>query len=119
LAFVHKALLSTYWAPVMAPLREFVDGNMNCEDILMNFIAVNATQKPPVLVRGKGLSMNHWKKKGISSKPGHKVARNRCMDQFFETFGPNGLLFNDQTAVQALHPIAVDEYSTFKGVVEQ
>ncbi len=36
-------LFPAYWAPAVAAARSLVDEQTNCEDILMNYVAGNAT----------------------------------------------------------------------------
>ena len=38
-----ETLFPAYWAPAVAAARSLVDEQTNCEDILMNYVAGNAT----------------------------------------------------------------------------
>ncbi|XP_071137090.1 exostosin-like 3 [Mytilus edulis] len=49
-AFFHKYYAYVYSYVMQSAIREFVDENLNCEDIAMNFLVSHITQKPPIQV---------------------------------------------------------------------
>ncbi|VDI31064.1 alpha-1,4-N-acetylglucosaminyltransferase EXTL3 [Mytilus galloprovincialis] len=49
-AFFHKYYACVYSYVMQSAIREFVDENLNCEDIAMNFLVSYITQKPPIQV---------------------------------------------------------------------
>ena len=50
-AFLHKYWSFLYTTAMPAGVRDWVDEHMNCEDIAMNFLVANVTNKPPIKVR--------------------------------------------------------------------
>lgn len=81
----HEMLhLYTYTAPRLA-LAE-VDARRNCEDILMQFVASNATGQPPLLVFGSYTDSGAFG--GISTaSSAHADERSHCIDLFEHAFG--------------------------------
>jgi len=49
-AFLHKRYLWLYTYMMPRPIRQWIDEKMNCEDIAMNFLISNLTQKSPIPV---------------------------------------------------------------------
>lgn len=49
-AFHHKLWSWYYTVGMPGDIRQWVDDNMNCEDIAMNFLVANLTNKPPIKV---------------------------------------------------------------------
>lgn len=49
-AFHHKYWSYMYTTSMPAEVRDWVDEHMNCEDIAMNFLVANVTNKPPIKV---------------------------------------------------------------------
>lgn len=50
-AFHHKYWSYLYTTSLPNGLKDWVDEHMNCEDIAMNFLVANVTNKPPIKVR--------------------------------------------------------------------
>ncbi|XP_050306705.1 exostosin-2 isoform X2 [Anthonomus grandis grandis] len=87
-AFLHKywSYLYTYKLPEY--IRAWVDNNMNCEDIAMNFLVANVTNKPPIKVtpRKKFKCPECASNEMLSADIGHMVARSQCVDRFAQIF---------------------------------
>lgn len=49
-AFLHKYWSYAYTNEMPSNVRDWVDDQMNCEDIAMNFLVANTTNKPPIKV---------------------------------------------------------------------
>lgn len=49
-AFLHKYWSYMYTKKLTPEIRDWVDENMNCEDIAMNFLVANVTNQPPIKV---------------------------------------------------------------------
>jgi len=49
--FFHKRYLWLYTYMMPRPIRQWIDEMINCEDIAMNFLISNLTQKSPIPVR--------------------------------------------------------------------
>lgn len=50
-AFHHKYWNFLYTTSLPADIKDWVDDHMNCEDIAMNFLVANVTNKAPIKVR--------------------------------------------------------------------
>lgn len=50
-AFYHKYWNYVYTTQMPTAIKDWVDEHMNCEDIAMNFLVANITNKPPIKVR--------------------------------------------------------------------
>lgn len=49
-AFYHKYWNYVYTTQMPSEIKDWVDEHMNCEDIAMNFLVSNITNKPPIKV---------------------------------------------------------------------
>lgn len=49
-AFYHKYWNYLYTTSMPSEVKDWVDEHMNCEDIAMNFLIANVTNKPPIKV---------------------------------------------------------------------
>ena len=89
LAFINIAFLDYYSseAPLMPKIREYVDDKFNCEDLAMNFITSMLTCTGPLQVAGLKRPVNEKPPVGISEKPGHWEARQKCLNDFADFFG--------------------------------
>lgn len=90
----HKRFshLYTYGAPKEA--RDFVHKNMNCEDILFNFLVANATNQGPVVI-------SHWQHSGrtdgLWTRGTHLSQRSECLQKFAGLFGHMPLRYSLET----------------------
>ncbi|KAI9697350.1 MAG: hypothetical protein M1820_007856 [Bogoriella megaspora] len=93
-AFFHIDWMKAYWSEDarITDVRNFVEENSNCEDILMAFIHAHYTRVPPLFVDAPSEDLGTG---GISFKPGHMEARTACVRKFTEAFGEDTLVPND------------------------
>lgn len=70
-------------------VKEYIDANMNCEDIAMNFIVANSTNQGPLLVNGKPRdwgdtrnSIGDLSSSALSAKKQHRKNRGDCITVF-------------------------------------
>ncbi|KAF8101999.1 hypothetical protein N665_0201s0291 [Sinapis alba] len=97
-AFFHKKYLSLYTNDMPASIREFTTKNRNCEDIAMSFLIANATNAPPIWVKGKIYEIGST---GISSIGGHTEKRTHCVNRFVAEFGRMPLVYTSMKAVDS------------------
>ncbi|EME31801.1 alpha-1,4-N-acetylglucosaminyltransferase EXTL3 isoform 2 [Galdieria sulphuraria] len=90
-----------FWYSCILPERfhKYIDEHMNCEDIAMQMMITGMTRTPPLAVVGKAIPEDYGTDKstgGISTKSGHKEARNKCLTYFIsELFhGKDPLIYN-------------------------
>ena len=116
-ALLPTSLLRAYWdmSPRMVAARAFVDARMNCEDILMNFVAQNASA-PPVAIgtvgqcleltdvsslRRSDPELEPGGESSLSARPEHYAARSECLNYFasttFKATLPHGLAPGEAT----------------------
>ncbi|CAG9769155.1 unnamed protein product [Ceutorhynchus assimilis] len=88
-AFLHKYWSYLYTNNLPSNIKDWVDDNMNCEDIAMNFLVANVTNKPPMKVtpRKKFKCPECTNNEMLSADIGHMVARSQCVDRFAKIFG--------------------------------
>ncbi|XP_066150552.1 exostosin-2 [Euwallacea fornicatus] len=88
-AFLHKYWSYLYTNTMPSNVKDWVDDNMNCEDIAMNFLVANVTDKPPIKVtpRKKFKCPECINNEMLSADMGHMVARSQCVDRFADIFG--------------------------------
>ena len=89
-AFVDKSLFSLYMDKTLVPLHSYIDERRNCEDVLMSFVAANATHRPSIYMYTNVKDLG--KKGGISSTSAHKGIRSGCLDRFISFFGHDPLI---------------------------
>jgi len=120
LMLLDADLLRTYsCSPELAAARAVVDRERNCEDILMNFVAAEASGAGPVLVEADG-GVRDWgdprndasagegqrggvRDVGLSATGGlgHWEKRGRCITEFHRLLGRMPLRYSYGKAVQA------------------
>jgi glucuronyl/N-acetylglucosaminyl transferase EXT2 len=86
-AFVHQHYLRTYMSDLPLNIRDFVDTNLNCEDIAMSlWVSYQTDNLPPLLA-------DFWAMKAmvkldsasaISSTGNHKSVRDQCVHDFVQ-----------------------------------
>ncbi|KAF7287989.1 hypothetical protein GWI33_000049 [Rhynchophorus ferrugineus] len=88
-AFLHKYWSHLYSTALPENIRQLVDQNMNCEDIAMNFLVANITNKPPIKVtpRKKFKCPECTNTEMLSADKGHLESRSHCVDEFSKIFG--------------------------------
>ncbi|PSS33132.1 Glycosyltransferase family 64 protein [Actinidia chinensis var. chinensis] len=72
----------------------------NCENIAMSLLVANATDAPPIWVKGKIYEIGS---SGISSLKGHINRRNKCLNAFVSLYGTMPLVPTNVKAVVSLY----------------
>lgn len=84
IAFLSKSLCESYYSQNKENL-DFVQKVNNCEDILINFVAMKNYNLPGIYVNRE---YKHLRSKGISSKQkNHLNTRSNCLNFFYKSFG--------------------------------
>lgn len=88
-AFHHKYWSFMYTTSMPGNIKEWVDDHMNCEDIAMNFLVANITNKAPIKVtpRKKFKCPECTNTEMLSADLNHMVERSHCIDRFAEVYG--------------------------------
>ncbi|KAF0306498.1 Exostosin-2 [Amphibalanus amphitrite] len=89
-AFYHKYWNYRYTSSLPAGVKDWVDDNMNCEDIAMNFLVANITGKAPIKVAArKKFKCTSADCSGgdLSANQSHFIERSVCIQQFVSAFG--------------------------------
>ncbi|CAH1986438.1 unnamed protein product [Acanthoscelides obtectus] len=88
-AFLHKYWSFLYITNLPSEIKDWVDEHMNCEDIAMNFLVANLTNKPPIKVtpRKKFKCPECTSNEMLSADLGHMVERTQCINRFASIFG--------------------------------
>ncbi|XP_022293438.2 exostosin-2-like [Crassostrea virginica] len=87
-AFHHKYYSYLYTYNMPGNIRKWVDDNMNCEDIAMNFLISNVTGKGPIKVtpRKKFKCPGCTNGEMLSSDTLHMVERSECVNSFVRAY---------------------------------
>jgi Glycosyl transferase family 64 domain len=129
----HRRFLDAYNSEPNRPARDVVSNLLNCDDVLMNFVIANATDRGPVIVDDwtslkrsaelKALSENmanaQWK------SPEHMNKRTQCLNEFLRIYGRMPLRYSTVTYKYdksvAKYPVRVPKMSAvrykFSGLV--
>ncbi|XP_311070.6 exostosin-2 [Anopheles gambiae] len=88
-AFHHKYWSYLYTHAMPGNIKEWVDEHMNCEDIAMNFLVSNVTNKPPIKVapRKKFKCPECTNNEMLSADLNHMTERTACINRFAEIYG--------------------------------
>lgn len=76
-----------YTNSMPAEIREFVDEHMNCEDIAMNFLVANITNKPPIKVAPRKKFKSSQSTEMLSADLNHMMERTACINRFAGVYG--------------------------------
>lgn len=70
-------------------IKQIVDSRMNCEDIAMNFLVANVTNKPPIKVtpRKKFKCPECINNEMLSADLNHMRERSYCINEFTQIYG--------------------------------
>ncbi|KAH7698274.1 RIB-2 protein, partial [Aphelenchoides avenae] len=107
-AFLHRKYLDLYTNNMPAEIRQIVDDLTNCEDLAVNFLIANATQKAHLHT----VTATQWKIKNrnllgggndecLSCRPQHYAERRQCVANFTEIYGHNPLVTSKLHALPA------------------
>uniref|UniRef100_A0A146KMH8 Exostosin-2 n=4 Tax=Lygus hesperus TaxID=30085 RepID=A0A146KMH8_LYGHE len=88
-AFHHKYWSYMYTTSMPGNIKEWVDDHMNCEDIAMNFLVANVTNKAPIKVtpRKKFKCPECTQNEMLSADLNHMIERSQCIDRFAAIYG--------------------------------
>ncbi|XP_037942690.1 exostosin-2 [Teleopsis dalmanni] len=88
-AFHHKYWSNIYTYSMPNEIKTWVDDHMNCEDIAMNFLVANITNKPPIKVtpRKKFKCPECTNTEMLSADLNHMRERSACIDHFARIYG--------------------------------
>lgn len=88
-AFHHKYWSHMYTNAMPGNIKDWVDDHMNCEDIAMNFLVANITNKPPIKVapRKKFKCPECTNNEMLSADLNHMMERSECIDRFSKVYG--------------------------------
>ncbi|XP_052831913.1 exostosin-like 3, partial [Octopus bimaculoides] len=88
----HYSYIYTYM--MHRAIYNYVEKNMNCEDISMNFLVAHVIRKPPFKVTKKlGYPCKYCGRKAISTSRSHNFKRKYCLNFFSEVYGYTPLIF--------------------------
>ncbi|KAL7253906.1 hypothetical protein ACSBR1_008279 [Camellia fascicularis] len=99
-AFFHRKYLDLYTHKMPSSIYDYITRERNCEDIAMSLLIANATDAPPIWVKGKIYEIGS---SGISSLIGHSKRRNKCLNDFVSLYGMMPLVPTNVKAVDARH----------------
>ncbi|MCO5595058.1 hypothetical protein L7F22_049095 [Adiantum nelumboides] len=101
--------LYQYTCAMPPGVKEYIDSNMNCEDIAMNFVVANLTNQGPLLVNGKPRdwgdtrnSMNDLSSSALSAKKQHRKNRGDCITVFHQLWEGMPLRYSFGKAVNSV-----------------
>lgn len=106
LMILATEFLYRYTCDMPRGVKEYVDENMNCEDIAMNFLVASFTNRGPLLIDGKprdwgdtrnsvaGLSTS-----ALSAKKQHRKNRGDCITVFHQLWGTMPLRYSYGKAI--------------------
>lgn len=83
IAFLNRNLAIDYYNENNRENYEFVKKLNNCEDILMNFVAMNKFNLSNIWIKRR---YKHLGVKGVSTKRNHVKMRSLCLNQFYKFF---------------------------------
>ncbi|KAK3925740.1 Exostosin-2 [Frankliniella fusca] len=88
-AFHHKYWSYMYTTAMPGDIKDWVDSHMNCEDIAMNFLVANITNKAPIKVtpRKKFKCPECTNNEMLSLDLNHMVERTLCINRFASIYG--------------------------------
>ncbi|KAF5959132.1 hypothetical protein HYC85_000341 [Camellia sinensis] len=99
-AFFHRKYLDLYTHKMPSSIYDYITRERSCEDIAMSLLIANATDAPPIWVKGKIYEIGS---SGISSLIGHSKRRNKCLNDFISLYGTMPLVPTNVKAVDARH----------------
>uniref|UniRef100_A0A1A9WW32 Exostosin-2 n=1 Tax=Glossina brevipalpis TaxID=37001 RepID=A0A1A9WW32_9MUSC len=88
-AFLHKYWNHMYTYRMPSIIKQMIDSRMNCEDIAMNFLVANVTNKPPIKVtpRKKFKCPECINNEMLSADLNHMRERSDCINEFRQIYG--------------------------------
>jgi Glycosyl transferase family 64 domain len=90
-AFIdHEMAFNMYWSSKAKPGREIVEKLFNCEDVLLNFLYVNASSSRTVQYVKPAWAIDTSKFSGVAisqNTQAHYNVRSECIQRFTELYG--------------------------------
>lgn len=86
-AILHRKFLDLYTYHTPREMLEYVEQGRNCEDILMQMVATNATGQAPILVQGSFRDTGALGGISTGVPGGHRNVRSQCLTHFATFFG--------------------------------
>ncbi|EHA8589706.1 Glycosyltransferase family protein 64 protein C5 [Cocos nucifera] len=87
----HNLAFKRYWSKEAEEGRKFVDKNFNCEDVLLNFLYMNASESKKTVEYVKpSWAIDTSKFSGVAisrNTQGHYRVRSECLVKFSELYG--------------------------------
>jgi len=97
--FVHFDYLGYYMSPALAPIRQTIQENRNCEDIAVSLLVSSFTDGNPPLLADYWVfwSLIKLRDSGdtISTGSDHKKLRDGCVDSFSRMLGVRDLRYSE------------------------
>ena len=95
---IGSEYLTAYTCLLPGEMHAYIDANMNCEDIAMNFLISGLQGKPPIHVDHRTIDYGVWQVDGISLKnEDWREARNMCLNEFARIMKRNPLVSSSST----------------------
>ena len=92
--FMNSEFLYLYTCLLPSKIHQYVDSQMNCEDIALNLMVSGLTGSPPVLVQAS--IEDYGTTSGISGRQDHLKNRSKCVNDLLHLFGKDLLLPNTE-----------------------
>jgi hypothetical protein len=81
-AFLHRWYLDYYTNIMTESIRKYVELNMNCEDIAMNFLISYLTKQGPIKIGNRETFHCYKCEESLSNKIDHYNQRTECIKHF-------------------------------------
>ena len=89
---ISAEYLTAYSCLMPGEILAFIDANMNCEDIAMNFLVSALHGQPPIHINHVTTDYGVEQVDGISTKNKHSATRTVCMNEFARIMRRNPLV---------------------------
>jgi len=94
--FMNADYLLLYTCLVPEHVHNYVDSQMNCEDIALNFMVAGLTRQPPLalqLMQPDRKMQDFGTHDGLSVRGNHLTRRSACIDEFMKVFEGDPLVY--------------------------
>jgi len=99
--FMNADYLLLYTCLVPEHVHNYVDSQMNCEDIALNFMVAGLTRQPPLalqLMQPDRKVQDFGTHDGLSVRENHLTRRSACIDEFMRIFEGDPLVYTSFAA---------------------
>ena len=93
-AFLHRWYLDFYTNIMSEQIRDYVQLNINCEDIAMNFLISYLTKQSPIKIGNRETFHCYKCEESLSSKLNHYQQRTECLRYFSHVYRMNPLRYS-------------------------